>query len=154
MTEANPQAIKLQDYKKPEFSFDELLLDFDLFEDKAIVTAKTSVTKIAANANLFLNGEDLKLLSVELNEKVLTASDYKLDKKSLTILNPPQKFNLVIKTEIHPQNNKAFSGLYKTKNIFCTQMEAEGFRRVTFLPDMVLNSSLTTPRSPATKANK
>lgn len=151
--ETKPQAVNLQDYKKPEFEILDLNLDFDLFEEKAVVIARSKVKKSVANADLFLNGEELKLLSIQIDDNTLDPNQYDLKENGITITNPPNSFVLTIKTEIFPQNNKAFSGLYKTKNIFCTQMEAQGFRRVTYFLDRpdVMTTYTTTVRADEAK---
>lgn len=151
--EIKPQLIKLQDYKKPSFLIKEINLEFDLFEDKTIVASELICKKNGNEDFLFLNGEELKLLSIHLDNRELNSSEYTVSSIGLTLHKLPEQFKLKIKTEIYPQNNKAFSGLYKTKNIFCTQMEAEGFRHVTFFMDRpdVLAKYTTTIRADKNK---
>src|SRR5262249_24090549 len=84
---------------------------------------------------LMLDGDELRLVSIALDGKPLGASDYKLDGKSLTIPRPPASFTLEIETEINPAANTKLSGLYVSSNVFCTQCEAEGFRRITYFLD-------------------
>lgn len=132
-----PQPVYLKDYQPPEFYIDTVDLKFELDEDKTIVKAN-----IAFNANkqhkandLKLIGDGLKLLSVALNGKTLSSSDYRATPDALIIFNVPEKFSLTIETEIKPQENTALSGLYKSSGNFCTQNEAEGFRRIIYFLD-------------------
>ncbi|MFI4955271.1 MAG: aminopeptidase N, partial [Gammaproteobacteria bacterium] len=77
----------------------------------------------------------LELISILLNNKELATNEYQVDSESLTVLNPPQQFTLTIKTKIYPQKNQALMGLYQTKDIYCTQCEPHGFRRMTYYID-------------------
>jgi aminopeptidase N len=89
----------------------------------------------AQDRPLELNGRYLKLLSVELDNKTLTADQYELGEESLTIKKVPAKFCLTISTEISPEKNTALEGLYASSGMLCTQCEAEGFRRITYFMD-------------------
>jgi aminopeptidase N len=147
-----PTTVYLRDYQPPVYLIPSIHLDFDLFEDRAIVTAKSRVEKspkIMAGGALQLDGVNMKLLSLKINGEELKSTDYALTNEMLQIWKAPEKFDLEIKTEIKPQDNKAFSGLYKTKKIFCTQMEAQGFRHVTYFMDRpdVLSKYTTTIRA-------
>lgn len=129
----------LKDYQVSNHLIDKVDLYIELGEDETIITSQLSVranpvAKSDTN-KIVLDGEDLTLLSLKLNDKVLSFSQYQVDATSLTILQVPEKFVLDIKTSIKPQENLALSGLYKTNNIFCTQCEAEGFRRITYFLD-------------------
>jgi len=131
---SEPQAVYLKDYQSPAYFIPKLHLTFDLFEEKTLVTARAQVRKNTGGA-LKLDGEELKLVSVKIDGTALTPAQYTVTPELLTIAAPPAEFDLEIVTEIRPQDNKAFTGLYKTKKIFCTQMEAQGFRRVTYYLD-------------------
>ncbi|XP_020581024.1 puromycin-sensitive aminopeptidase isoform X2 [Phalaenopsis equestris] len=120
------------------FSFPSVDLKFILGEDKALVHSKISVYPRTEGASypLVLNGVDLKLLSIKVDGKELKKEDYDLDVRHLTLSSPPTTtFILEIETEIYPQSNTSLEGLYKTKDNFCTQCEAEGFRKITFYQD-------------------
>jgi aminopeptidase N len=129
----------LKDYKEPDYLISEVSLQFELGEEKTRVRSKLSIQKnkkvFSDSKKLTLNGEKLTLLSVELNGKMLSSKQYSVSDESLIISNPPQKFTLEIENEIDPANNHALEGLYKSGNIFCTQNEPQGFRKITYYLD-------------------
>jgi aminopeptidase N len=136
MRTEEPRAVRLQDYRAPDFRISEIALDFVLEPNQTRVTATTNVARAgAANAPLVLNGEHMKLLSVAIDGKTLNASSYKLDEETLTLPDVPDSFKLEVVTEIAPARNTALTGLYVSDGIFCTQCEAEGFRRITYFLD-------------------
>ncbi|CAK9141908.1 unnamed protein product [Ilex paraguariensis] len=133
-----PKEIFLKDYKLADYYFDTVDLRFSLGEEKTIVSSKISVYPRAegCSSSLVLDGKDLKLVSVNVNNKELKEGDFLLDSRHLTLLSPPSgKFTLEIITEIYPQKNTSLEGLFKSSGNFCTQCEAEGFRRITFYQD-------------------
>ncbi|MEM7646907.1 MAG: aminopeptidase N, partial [Pseudomonadota bacterium] len=137
--EATPTTHYLKDYKVPEYLIPTVELFFDLNEEESYVIANLDLEKNPASEHthndLFLNGEKLELLDVQINNQVLAPDQYKHDSRGLTLFNCPDKFCLTTKVRLRPQDNKAFSGLYKTNTVFCTQMEAQGFRDTTFFLD-------------------
>jgi aminopeptidase N len=139
MKNASPQTIRLVDYKAPAYWVSTIDLSFELGDDFTDVTARTNLHKNTEGEGgaLVLDGEKMELLSVKLNGRALAASvDYILDERSLSILKPPSgELGLEIKTRIKPQENLSLEGLYKSKGMFCTQCEAQGFRTITFYPD-------------------
>ncbi|CAA7390740.1 unnamed protein product [Spirodela intermedia] len=133
-----PREIFLKDYKMPDYYFDSVDLSFLLGEEKTIVSSKIIVSpRIEGNSHpLVLDGRDVKLLSVKVDDKDLKEEDFHLDSHHLTLTRPPSgTFTLEIVTEICPQNNTSLEGLYKSSGNFCTQCEAEGFRKITFFQD-------------------
>lgn len=126
--------IELKDYKAPAYSIDHIHLYFNLHETKTIVSSTLQFKKIN-NEPLVLNGEHIKLLSIELDNKKF--SDYTLTPEALTIASSllPNAFELKIQVEINPEENKSCAGLYLSKGIFCTQCEAESFRNITYMLD-------------------
>ncbi len=84
---------------------------------------------------LKFNGERLKLISVSIDGRALPPGEYELDEEFLTLAAPPAAFTLETEVEIDPEANKALEGLYVSAGRFCTQCEAEGFRKITFFPD-------------------
>jgi aminopeptidase N len=130
-----PRAINLKDYRAPDYKISEIALDFVLDPEATRVTATTKVTCSGAAVPLVLNGEHLKLISVAIDGRKLAATEYKTDAETLTIAGVPEKFTLEIVTEIAPAKNTALEGLYTSKGIYCTQCEAEGFRRMTYFLD-------------------
>ncbi|XAR70277.1 Cytosol alanyl aminopeptidase [Bertholletia excelsa] len=130
--------IFLKDYKLPDYYFDTLDLNFSLGEEKTIVSSKITVytRQEGCNPPLVLDGVDLKLISIMVNGKELKEDDFHLDSRHLTLSSPPSgKFTLEIINEIYPQKNTSLEGLYKSSGNFCTQCEAEGFRKITFYQD-------------------
>ena len=133
-----PKEIFLKDYKKPDYYFDTVDLKFSLGEEKTIVNSKIAVyPRIEGSSSpLVLDGQDVSLVSIQLNGKALKEEDYHLNARHLTIRSPPSgKYDLEIVTEICPQKNTSLEGLYKSSGNFCTQCEAEGFRKITFYQD-------------------
>ena len=135
-----PQEIRREDYKEPDFIVEKVELVFDLDRD---VTNVKSRLFMAANPvrgtgkgdEVFLHGEDMKLLSVTLNEARLASSDFTVDQEGLRFKAPGQNFIAELETQISPANNTRLEGLYVSQSAFCTQCEAEGFRRITYFPD-------------------
>ncbi|XP_062146073.1 puromycin-sensitive aminopeptidase [Alnus glutinosa] len=128
----------LKDYKMPDYYFDTVGLKFSLGEEKTIVSSKITVFPRVegSSSSLVLDGKDLKLVSIRVNGKELKEGEYQLDSRHLTLPSPPSgTFTLEIVTEIYPQKNTSLEGLYKSSGNFCTQCEAEGFRKITFYQD-------------------
>jgi len=132
----------IENYSPPDFLIDKLELTFMLEPTKTIVKSKISLRKNPAIKNvqeLKLDGEGLTLLDCKLNTADLAADKYTLLENSLIIdvtdalVNT--EFLIEITNEINPQANLAFSGLYYADDIFCTQCEAQGFRRITYFLD-------------------
>lgn len=133
-----PKEIFLKDYKLPDYYFDTVDLKFSLGEEKTYVSSKISIVARVegSSAPLVLNGQDLKLVSVKVNETELKDGDYHLDSRHLILPSPPSGvFTLEIVTEIYPQKNTSLEGLYQSSGNFCTQCEAEGFRKITYYQD-------------------
>ena len=140
MKDAQPKAIFLKDYQAPDFLIEETQLTFELFEDHAIVSSnlKMALNK-SANAsptsNLVLDGQELELLSIAIDGVACDENQYTLTPDTLTLKDLPEQFTLSIQTKIKPQENTALEGLYKSSKMFCTQCEAQGFRRITYYLD-------------------
>ena len=136
--ESAPRAIRLADYTPPAYLVDTVDLEFDLDEHATVVRSRLSLRRnpaAPAAQPLVLNGQGLTLLSLALNGRELGAGDYVLGPESLTISDVPERFVLDASTRIDPAANTALEGLYVSSGNFCTQCEAEGFRRITFYPD-------------------
>ena len=124
--------IYLKDYKKPEFEIKRVDLEFDLYEDKIIVTSSMDIVKTDEKSiNLSLNSIDLELQELWINDLLLKDTRYSYKDETLIVFNVPSTFSLKIINIIYPQDNTELEGLYKSGNIFCTQNEPEGFRRIT-----------------------
>ncbi len=130
-----PTAKYRLDYQPPPFTVKSVDINFDLHEDAAIVRADLVIQRNSRCGDLVLDGHELELLGVSLDGRELTAADYTLKKGQLIIKNPPLGFTLSSTTRIHPQDNTSLEGLYRSNGIFCTQCEAEGFRKITYFPD-------------------
>ncbi len=129
-----PQPIRLSDYRPPAFLIEEAHLTFDLQPAATRVKARLQVRR-NGDGPLVFNGERLKSISVAIDGRVLDQGEYVFDGELLTIQTPPDAFILETEVEIDPQANKALDGLYMSGGRFCTQCEAEGFRKITFWPD-------------------
>ena len=128
--------VRLQDYRPPAFSVDTIDLNFDIQPEATVVTAVSTITRLSdVDTPLELDGEELELLSIEIDGEKVAKSDYQLTDAGLTLKNPPQHFTLTIQTQIYPHKNTALSGLYQSHDLFCTQCESHGFRRITYYLD-------------------
>jgi aminopeptidase N len=132
-------SVHLEDYTPPPYFIDNTRLTFELGEKATIVSAELDLRRNPAVSGrvdaLTLDGEELELLSVAINGAPVASNRYHLAKNSLTIDAPPAQFTLATRVRIHPERNGALSGLYKSSDNFCTQCEAEGFRRITWYLD-------------------
>ena len=132
--ELQPIAKYRLDYKTPDFTITDIDLDFDLAPEITTVTARSRVVQKNQQANdLILDGEDLKLISININEQPW--QDYQITEIGLIIQNVPSEFTLTIVNEIKPIDNTALEGLYVSGEALCTQCEAEGFRHITYYLD-------------------
>jgi len=129
----------LKDYTVFDFIIEELQLKFQLFDHETRVVAEARYKKnplsTTKNPALMLFGEQLELLALTQNDIPLPAECYHLDEKSLIIDSPPDSFILNVVTRIDPAKNTALEGLYRSSGNYCTQCEAEGFRKITYYPD-------------------
>jgi aminopeptidase N len=147
MSTADLSVIHLKDYSSPAFKIESVELTFSLFEDGARVFAKQTVSKINSDVrDLVLDGEELELRVLKIDGRELSLSEYVVEAESLTIKAVPENFILECETWIKPQENKRLEGLYKSATMFCTQCEAEGFRRITYYLDRPDAMSLFTTR--------
>jgi len=134
-----PIPILLADYQQPNFLIDDVFLDIKLGETSTEVIAKLQIRRnpnaAHPNAALVLNGEQLKTQWVALDGHKLSRGKYTVTKNELTISQPPENFVLETSVIIKPQKNTQLEGIYKSNGIFCSQCEAEGFRRITWYMD-------------------
>lgn len=140
MNSNNAQAATLlQDYRVSDFLIDETHLKFQLTDTATTVNTRLKMRRNPqgrADANLVLDGSELLTRSVSVNGKTLAASEYEIKNRTLHILTTlPEIFELETIVAIRPQLNTALEGLYKSRTMFCTQCEAEGFRRITWYLD-------------------
>ncbi|BBU95288.1 aminopeptidase N [Providencia rettgeri] len=128
------QAKYRQDYQAPDYTITEIDLDFNLDPVKTVVTAISKVKRLnSQSSTLELNGEDLSLVSIEVDGKAW--KNYKESEGKLIIESLPESFTLRIVNEISPEKNTALEGLYVSGEALCTQCEAEGFRHITYYQD-------------------
>lgn len=144
--------IYLKNYQPPAFTVSTVTLDFDLHDDHALVKNEMHLTR-QHPGELHLFGDELELISIEMNGVPLASSKYRLQNQDLIITTCPDEFTLTIKTRIRPQDNTKLSGLYRSNRLFCTQCEAEGFRRMTYFPDRSDVLAMYTTRISASKAD-
>lgn len=130
------QIVRLKDYQPVPFEIKDVYLKFKLDPKKTIVNSKMNILP-TGNSDLFLNGSQLKLKSIKINRidatSLVTHNDngIKFNKANL----PKKQFLLEIITEINPEANTALEGLFMSNGIYCTQCEAEGFRKITYFMD-------------------
>ena len=148
----SPKAIFLKDYQSPDFSVESVELEFDLSDNETRVKSHLRLQKLNPHVNeCVLDGVDLELLSVELDG---VSAEHEVLEQGLVVKNAPDGvFSLCISVRIHPEANKSFMGLYQSRNNFCTQCEAEGFRKITYFFDRpdVMTRFKTTIRADKTK---
>jgi aminopeptidase N len=149
MKESQGKTVYLRDYQVPDYLIDETHLEFSLYEDHALVSTRLVMRRNPQAATplapLVLHGKNLELLQLQLDGEELSADSYSVDEEFLTIARVPAAFTLECLTRIKPHENTSLEGLYKSKSMFCTQCEAEGFRKITYYldrPDVL--SSFTT----------
>ncbi|MBN7797989.1 aminopeptidase N [Parahaliea mediterranea] len=138
MRDAKPRAIYLKDYQPPAYLIDKTVLYFDLHEDHATVEATLHLRRndgVAGDAPLVLHGQDLQLESVALDGRALDDDEFQAGDETLLVHRVPARFELSTRTRIRSQDNSSLEGLYKSRTMFCTQCEAEGFRKITYYLD-------------------
>ena len=143
--------IYLKDYLPPTFAVSSVSLDFELYDDHALVKNTMHLQRQHAG-DLHLYGDELELVSLELNDEPLDQSAYRKQDQDLILVACPDEFNLTVVTRIRPQDNTKLSGLYRSNHLFCTQCEAEGFRRITYFSDRSDVLAMYTTRISADKA--
>ncbi|QBX99814.1 aminopeptidase N [Rhodophyticola sp. CCM32] len=141
MKDAAPQTINLADYQPPAYLIDAVHLSFRL--DPKATRVRSRIT-FRANpdggdrGDLVLDGENLKLISARIDDSPLNTDEYLLTEIGLTVPAarlPGDSFTWEAEVEIAPEDNTALEGLYMSNGMYCTQCEAEGFRKITYYPD-------------------
>lgn len=130
--------IKLAEYKKPDYLVDSIELTFDLDDTRTLVETKTKFylrEKSKDLPKLVLNGRDLELVKISMDGKDLSPEQYSICENYLSLQPESAEFELFTQNYVNPSENKTLEGLYKSGNIFCTQNEAEGFRRICYSQD-------------------
>src|SRR5690554_1304715 len=128
----------LADYRIPDFLIEKTHLTFELHEGYTDVSSQLSMVRNPKGdqaAHAVLHGEQLELLALAINDRALQPTDYQCTAHTLTIYNVEERFVLHCKTRIYPEKNTALEGLYRSSGMYCTQCEAEGFRKITYYLD-------------------
>ena len=131
---------RLEDYRLSDYLILETSLVFRLSPEATRVTATLTIERrdgVATSAPLVLDGDGLTLIRVAINGSELQSTDFLATPDQLTISRPPAapRFQLLIETEVAPAGNETLMGLYRSNSVYCTQCEAEGFRRITYFLD-------------------
>ncbi|MDP6535577.1 MAG: aminopeptidase N [Gammaproteobacteria bacterium] len=147
MRNAQARTTYLKDYRPPAFTIETTDLVFDLYENKTLVVAKLLFKRNEESPDsetdtLVLHGRHMELERLFVRGKRLKSNQFLMDDDTLTIPElsffvgrPVEQFTMEIHTRLEPQNNTALEGLYKSRKMFCTQCEAEGFRCITYYLD-------------------
>jgi len=139
MYRSTPPAVHLKDYRPPEFLIDQVDLRFDLDAEETEVMAELQLRRNPAatrgNGDLRLDGEQLELIEVALDDRVLPPAEFRVDDHALIVHHVPDRFRLRTRVRIQPRANTALEGLYVSGDMLCTQCEAEGFRRISYFLD-------------------
>ncbi|MDX8413225.1 MAG: aminopeptidase N [Mariprofundales bacterium] len=139
MTAMHPlKTTYLKEYRPPQYLVESVSLTFLLNPEATEVTATVAYRRDPAatpDAVLTLDGHDMELLAVRLDGRALDQHAYVLNDAEMRLSNLPVAFQLEITTRIDPQSNTALEGLYRSSGNYCTQCEAEGFRRITYYQD-------------------
>ncbi len=146
MKTSTPRPIYLKNYAPSPYLIKSVALDVSLDPTATRVRARLKIERNkkapafqkrkGKSAPLVLDGENIRLLGVKISGRAVPTGDYTLSNKSLTLKKPPSRpFTLEITTECNPDANKALSGLYRSNGVYCTQCEAEGFRRIMYYLD-------------------
>ena len=149
------QPIRLKDYRPPDWLVETVSLDIALHPTATRVRATLAFkpNPKTASAPVVLDGDGLSLVSLKLDGHAVPSDSYVAASDRLTIPQPPNRpFKLEIETAVDPSANTQLSGLYRSNGTYCTQCEAEGFRRITFFPDRPDVMSVYTTRIEADKA--
>src|SRR5579885_3161953 len=132
------QPIRLKDYRPPDWLVETVSLDVALHPTQTRVRARLALKpnpQVPA-APLVLDGDGLSLMALRLDGAELKPDSYRATPDQLTIAQPPNgPFTLEIETLVDPSANTQLSGLYRSNGTYCTQCEAQGFRRITYFPD-------------------
>ncbi len=152
------QVFKLEDYRPIDYLIPKTMLTFKLSPEKTTVVAMLSIERREAtdpSAPLVLAGDGpMRLARVAMDGRPLATRDYVATEESLTITRLPSahRFTLEIETHLAPAQNEALMGLYRSNGVYCTQCEAEGFRRITYFLDRPDVLSVYTVRIEADKS--
>lgn len=150
---AKQQTIRLSEYRPFGWTLDETHLNFKLFDDRTIVESVLKIRRDPQSSSntLRLDGEQLELQQILIDGVELSNNEYSIDEEGITVFDIPDNCEIFTRVQIHPEENASLEGLYKSSSLFCTQCEAESFRRITFYPDRPDVSSVFTTTVEADK---
>ncbi|HZP70607.1 MAG TPA: aminopeptidase N [Pseudolabrys sp.] len=149
------EPIRLKDYRPPDWLVDTVSLDISLYPARTRVRAALSLrpNPTGVPAPLVLDGDGVSLVSLKLDGSPVADGSFVVTPESLTIPQPPNRpFTLEIETVVDPSANTQLSGLYRSAGTYCTQCEAEGFRRIIYFPDRPDVMAVYTTRIEADRA--
>lgn len=131
-----PKAKYRKDYQQPEFTISTVDLTFELHPENTRVTNVMKVERQGSHSKpLVLDGEDITLNSLKVNNEVIPAEKWKVENNQLVLETALDSFELTIENTVNPSANEALEGLYLAEGTYCTQCEAEGFRRISYFMD-------------------
>jgi aminopeptidase N len=134
------QIVHLADYRPTDFVLERVDLTFELDPKETLVIQRSLMHRregVSDNVPLILDGDELTLKAVAIDGNPIDESQYAVDSRQLVIHNLPTgtTFEVTVETIINPEANTKLMGLYRTSGTYCTQCEAEGFRRITYFMD-------------------
>ncbi len=145
MDTSNPAVIQRLDYQPPDWLIEHVRLQFELDPTATLVTSELTLSRnpatmqgaspVSGSRSITLQGTDCELRSVSVDGVMLSAEDYQVTTTELRIAQLPEHCELLIVTCINPESNTALEGLYRSGGNYCTQCEAEGFRKITYYLD-------------------
>ncbi len=139
MRDAQARVTRLEDYRPPAYLIEKTRLHFHLDDEVTRVESRLTMRRNPAAGSepepLQLHGAELELIALEINGEPLSKKQYTISGEELIIDTVPESFELHCVTQIRPQDNHALEGLYRSSSMYCTQCEAEGFRKITYFLD-------------------
>ena len=138
LRDGSPGTVYLKDYRPSDFMITRTELYFDLHDESVVVSSRLHLQRSHSSqrdAPLRLHGEELELVNLALDGTQLHEGDYWFEGDVLVVERLPDECVLDCTTKIKPQENTSLSGLYRSRGLYCTQCEAEGFRRITYYLD-------------------
>ena len=130
----SPKTVRLQDYKPYPFRVEETRLAFDIRDGETTVECELAIRRQGEGA-LVLDGAGLRLDGVWVDDRALGGNEYAVHAQGLTVFDVPDSCRVRTRVRTRPEKNTALEGLYKSRSMYCTQCEAEGFRKITYYPD-------------------
>ena len=136
--DAQPVTIWREDYRPPSHWIDSTQLRVELDETATLVRSRLQVRRNPAadgSTALRLDGAALELIEIAVDGRVLSNNEYRVVDDGLELFQVPDSCEIACVTRIHPETNTSLEGLYRSGGMFCTQCEAQGFRKITYYLD-------------------